>query len=192
MTRRYPALVLAVIAIVGVVFAVRNPVRSTVPTFSVAAGGWMPSAPPVGGLTETWFCPGVPATGHGWRRGRDRDRQPVGRTAWSAAWCWSSTSRTRSPARTRSRWRGRRRPSTWTSMLPGAIVGAVVEIDGGGGIVEQQAFDPPATASPPCANATSRSLVSRRRVHRRRQPGPDHLDQSLRADRRGQPRVRHA
>ena len=92
---------------------------------------------------STWFCPGVPATGEdgvgGDRRvantGDERDRRRLtvltvdgGRRA----------SRCGSPP-----YDGRR--STSTRQLPSPIGGAVVEIDGGGGLVEQQAVDPAGT-----------------------------------------------
>ncbi len=41
------------------------------------------------------------------------------------------------------------------AQLSGQIVSAVVEVDGGGAIVEQRAFDPAGTAVSPCANSTS-------------------------------------
>ena len=41
------------------------------------------------------------------------------------------------------------------AQLTGQIVSAVVEVDGGGAIVEQRAFDPAGTAVSPCANSTS-------------------------------------
>ncbi len=56
MTRRLPALILAVAALVAVIVAAREPIEAETPTFSVSASGWMPAAPPTTGLTETWFC----------------------------------------------------------------------------------------------------------------------------------------
>jgi hypothetical protein len=151
--RRYPALILSVVAMVGVGLAARNPVSSSVPTFSVTAGGWMPSAPPVAGLTETWFCPGVPATGAEGVGGsvviaNRSDERMVGTVlvlnekdasrrlelevdGWSTA------------------------VVDLDATLPGAMVGAVVEIDGGGAVVEQVAMDPNGESVAPCANATS-------------------------------------
>ena len=63
MKRRYPALVVVGAAFAALIVGARTRVEPETPTFSVSASGWMPSAPPVSGLTETWFCPGVPASG---------------------------------------------------------------------------------------------------------------------------------
>ncbi len=63
MTRRLPALVLVIAAFVALIVSTRQPIEADTPTFSISASGWMPSAPPATGLTETWFCPGVPASG---------------------------------------------------------------------------------------------------------------------------------
>ena len=61
--RRIPFLLIVLAAIVGVVLVSRPQLAAERPIYSTAAVGWMPSAPPTQGLTETWFCPGVPATG---------------------------------------------------------------------------------------------------------------------------------
>ena len=76
--RRLPALALLVAAIAAVIAGTRNELDASTPTFSVSANGWMPAAPPIGGLTETWFCSGVPATGGRGRRRRGSDREPHG------------------------------------------------------------------------------------------------------------------
>ena len=61
--RRIPLLLIVLLAIAGTVVVSREVLCAERPVFSTAAVGWMPSAPPEQGLTETWFCPGVPATG---------------------------------------------------------------------------------------------------------------------------------
>ena len=63
MTRRVPALLLTVVAFAAIVITARVTPTTEVPVFASVHGEWMPSAPPAGGLTQTWFCPGVPATG---------------------------------------------------------------------------------------------------------------------------------
>ena len=153
MTRRVPALVLLVVALAAIVIGARSEIAAVTPTFSVSANGWMPSAPPVGGLTETWFCPGVPATGVDGVEGevvianrtpdqlvgsvllvnteRDIVRLALDIDGWAAA------------------------TVDLDQLLPGAIVGAVVEIDGGGGVVEQRSLDPAGDSLAACANATS-------------------------------------
>ena len=61
--RRIPLLLIVLLAIAGTVMVSREKLSADRAVFSTAAVGWMPSAPPDKGLTETWFCPGVPATG---------------------------------------------------------------------------------------------------------------------------------
>ena len=153
MKRRYPAIALMMLAIAGVVLAGRNPVASTVPTFSVTAGGWMPSAPPIAGLTETWFCPGVPATGVDGVEGAvviaNRSEERMVGTVLVV----NNSDPSRRLELEVDPW------STATvdldATLAGTMVGAVIEVDGGGAVVEQQAFDPNGDSVAPCANATS-------------------------------------
>ena len=61
--RRIPLLLIVLLAIAGTVMVSREVLSADRAVFSTAAVGWMPSAPAEQGLTETWFCPGVPATG---------------------------------------------------------------------------------------------------------------------------------
>jgi hypothetical protein len=113
----------------------------------------MPSAPPEPGLTETWFCPGVPATGVDGVEGsivianRSAERrvgtilvyneQAQNRRLELAVDAYSMAT------------------VDLDATLPGAMVGAVVEVEGGGALVEQQAFHPSGNSSAACANATS-------------------------------------
>ncbi|NNE11832.1 MAG: hypothetical protein HKN41_06235 [Ilumatobacter sp.] len=153
MTRRLPGLVLVLAAVVAIILGTRSELAATTPTFSVSANGWMSSAPPVGGLTETWFCPGVPATGVDGVEGevvvanrtsdqmvgsvllvntdRDTQRLALDVDPWSSA------------------------TIDLDELLSGPVVGAVVEIDGGGAIVEQRSLSPAGNSSAGCANATA-------------------------------------
>lgn len=153
MTRRLPALVVLVTALVAVVAGARPDLAATTPTFSVSANGWMPSAPPVGGLTETWFCPGVPATGID---GVEGEVVVANRTADRMIGSVLLVSTDREAVRLALDVDG------WASAtvdlddrLAGSIVGAVVEIDGGGGVVEQRSMHPSGDSISACANATS-------------------------------------
>jgi Family of unknown function (DUF5719) len=151
--RRAPALVLMLVAVVAIVATTRDSLDATSPTFSVSANGWMPSAQAIGGLTETWFCPGVPATGVDDVEGEvvvanHTDEQMVG-----------SVLLVNSDRESR---RLELDVDAWASatvdldeLMPGEIVGAVVEIDGGGGIVEQRSMQPAGDSTAACANATS-------------------------------------
>jgi hypothetical protein len=151
--RRIPSLVMAVAACAGVVVAARGESDGERPIFSSVATGWMPSAPAEGSLTETWFCPGVPATGIdevggilviGNRSATQRVgtillfnelaanvRLELQVDAWSVA------------------------TVDLDQQLPGQMVGAVVEVEGGGVIVEQQGLHPAGDSHMACATATS-------------------------------------
>lgn len=153
MKRRIPALVLVAAALGALVVTARDRLDASPPTFSESAGGWMPFAPLATGLTETWFCPGVPATGADGIEGeilvanRSEDRM-VGTVLVMTAdgqsrrleldvGGWSST------------------VVDLDATLPGTMVGAVVEVDRGGALVEQRAFHPAGDSVAPCTNSTS-------------------------------------
>ncbi len=152
MRRRYPALLLVLAAFVAVIAVGRSTKPADVALYSVAAQGWMPRVTADPALTETWFCPGVPATGGdvqaelvianrtGTRlegalllvnEERENTRLDLAVEAWSHA------------------------VVDVDGTLPGAIVGAVVEIDGGGALVEQVSVQAGATSASACATATS-------------------------------------
>ncbi len=153
MTRRLPALLALLISVGALVVGTRSQLEATMPTFSVSANGWMPSAPPIGGLTETWFCPGVPATGVD---GVEGEIVIANRTSERMVGSVLLVSTDQEPLRLALDVDG------WASatvdvddLLPGAVVGAVVEIDGGGGVVEQRSLQPSGDSVAACANATS-------------------------------------
>jgi hypothetical protein len=140
-------------AVVALVLTARDRPEAATPTFSVATIGWMPYAPLATGLTETWFCPGVPATGADGVDGeiiianRDESRM-VGtvlvlnddgesRRLDLAVDGWASTT------------------VDLDATLPGEMVGAVIEVDGGGAVVEQRSIHPAGDSVAPCANAVS-------------------------------------
>ncbi|WP_117000747.1 DUF5719 family protein [Desertimonas flava] len=59
--RRLPMLAVAVVGIIVMVVVARDTATTVDPVFSEVASPWMPSAPAPGGLSSTWYCPGVPA-----------------------------------------------------------------------------------------------------------------------------------
>ena len=153
MKRRLPGLLLVLAAIVGVVVASRNTAESSVPQFSVTAEGWMPSAPAAGGLIESWFCPGVPATGVDGVDGEIVIANRGGEALEGTVLVINDDAESR---------RLDLMVDPWTTAtldldatLPGSITGAVVEIEGGGALVEQVALDPDGNSAAACANATS-------------------------------------
>lgn len=59
--RRWPMLVVFVLVAAGLVVSARRDDDPVGAVFSDVAAPWMPAAPAPGGLSSTWFCPGVPA-----------------------------------------------------------------------------------------------------------------------------------
>ena len=153
MRRRLPGLLLVVLAIVGIVAFGREASTTETATFSISADGWMPSAPPDGGLLETWFCPGVPATGVG---GVEGDVVVVNRTDTvieGTVLVMNDRAETRSLSLSVEPWASATLDLDAT--LPSEVVGAMVEIEGGGALVEQHSTHPDGDSSAACANATS-------------------------------------
>lgn len=152
MSRRLPAVILVVAALVAIIVTTRDPIEAEVPVFSSSAGGWMPFAPTETGLTETWFCPGVPATGVDGVEGsvliaNRGSRQMVGTVVVLNEQQSQRMDLTVEPFAT-SR-------IDLDATLPGEMVGAVVELERGGAVVEQVATHPSGDSVAPCANATS-------------------------------------
>jgi hypothetical protein len=151
--RRIPLLLIVLLAIAGTVLVSREQLSAERPVFSTAAVGWMPSAPPEQGLTETWFCPGVPATGV-----EDVDGAVViaNRSAdrlVGTILVFNEKSENRRLDFDVDGWATA--SVDLAATLPGEMVGATVEVEGGGALVEQQAFHPSGNSSAACANATS-------------------------------------
>lgn len=153
MRRRYPALALALASLgAGVVVARDVPPVETA-TFSDVASGWMPFAPPAGRLTETWFCPGVPASGVDGEEGEivvanRAETQMVGTVL-----VMDDAGQTRRLDLVVDGW-----ATTIIDLdatLPGRMVGAVVEVDGGGAVVEQRSIHQGGDSLAPCSNSTS-------------------------------------
>lgn len=153
MRRRIPGLLVVVAALAAIIVSARDTRATDVTTFSVSAQGWMPSAASNPGLTETWFCPGVPAPGTEDRHGEvviaNRSDSRIEGTVLLV-----------NDARENARLD--LTVEAWSSQvvdldatLPGAMVGAVVEVEGGGALVEQVALAPNGNSSAPCATATS-------------------------------------
>lgn len=152
MKRRAPALVVLLAVLVALVVAARERPVVTPPTFSVAASGWMPYAPTATGLSETWFCPGVPATGVDGVEGEVVIANRGGTQMVATALVMNDAESRRLDVTVPAY------SSTIVDLdanLPGGMVGAVVEIDGGGAVVEQRAAHPAGDSVAPCSNSTS-------------------------------------
>ena len=153
MTRRVPALVLTVLTFAAIVIIARVTPTTVAPVFSSVRAEWMPSAPPAGGLTQTWFCPGVPATGEDGVGGELVVANP-GSTEINADVTLLNDEQT-TVARVVTIAPHDRTVLDIDADLSGQVVSAVVEVNGGGAIVEQRALHPAGTAVSPCANSTS-------------------------------------
>lgn len=153
MRRRYLGLVIVVLGFAALVVPARSALPADTATFQVQIPAWMPHASTVEMMTETWFCPGVPATGQGEIAGEiivaNRSEAPlvgvatlVNERAQNArveldVAGWATTT------------------IDLDALLPGAMVGAIVEIEGGGGLVEQRALNPSGNSQGACSTDTS-------------------------------------
>lgn len=153
MRRRIPALVVLVVALVAVWVTSRDRLDAQPPTFSVSASGWMPYAPAATGLTETWFCPGVPASGADGVEGEIVIANREESRMIGTVLVMNDDGESRRLDLAVDGWA--------TSIvdldatLPSSMVGAVVEVEGGGAVVEQRAIHPAGDSVSPCSNTTS-------------------------------------
>ena len=161
------------------------------PVFATAPLPWMPSAPPAGDAHEHVVLPRRPGGGEEGTGGEVVIANAGDARSRSASRCSPAPARPVEQALTvppyeRSR-RRRRRASVTTP-----YAGAMVEIDGGGGLVEQRADRTrPATSVAPCATSDVVDVVPRRGLHGREQQRAARADQPVRrvGDRRH--RLRH-
>lgn len=153
MSRRLPALVIAVLAMIAIGVTARSTPPAATATFARPAAPWMPVAESAAAISDTWFCPGVPSTGEEGVGGAILigNRAPdtlTARVTWLGA-PGASVTETVEVA-----------PFDRTVLDVGErlrhpMVGAVVEIDGGVAVVEQQARHPAGRPVAPCASDTS-------------------------------------
>src|SRR5262245_37743108 len=133
-------LLIVLLAIAGTVYVSRTTLSAERAVFSTAAVGWMPSAPPEPGLTETWFCPGVPATGQDDIGGAIVVANRSGERRVGTILVYNERSENRRLELAIDGWS--MATVDLDETLPGEMVAAVVEVEGGGVLVEQQAFHP--------------------------------------------------
>ena len=153
MRRRFPGLLLVLIALLAVVWIARDTPEAETSTFSISAAGWMPSAPPPGGLIETWFCPGVPASGSNGVEGEVVVANRTGSVLEGTVLVMNDQSETRRLSLSVEPWASATLDLDDT--LPSEMVGAVIEVEGGGALVEQRSTHPEGNSWSACANATS-------------------------------------
>lgn len=151
--RAIPALIVLLAGFAALVVVGRETSEPPAAVFATPIGAWMPSVTEADALTGSWFCPGVPASGEDGVGGEvvisNRDgEQLLGRF----------TILTPDGAETEQDFEVE--PWAQTSIDVDAFVTAsfasvVVEIDGGGGVVEQRAIHPAGDSVAACANETS-------------------------------------
>ena len=151
--RAIPALIVLLAGIAGlIVVAGENP-EPTEAVFAAPAGAWMPSVSGAGGLTGSWFCPGVPATADDGVGGEvvvsNRGEEPLaGRfTVLTSDGIATGQNLEVEP---------------WSqstidvgSFTTTDFASVVVEVDGAAGFVEQRALHPAGDSVAPCSDTTS-------------------------------------
>ncbi len=159
--RRVPMLALTLVTFAAVGLVARDPAPPVDAVFSNVSAPWMPAAPLPGGLTSTWFCPGVPAAGAERAAGEvtvfnaedhavqaratfllDGDRSDDVLTQPYSVPAFGST------------------VIDVDHLVDSQYAAVVVEIDGGGGLVEQRATGPVGTSTAESVSACANSPAS--------------------------------
>ncbi|MGB3733451.1 MAG: DUF5719 family protein [Ilumatobacter sp.] len=150
--RAIPAVLLVLIGLIGMVVVGRDATERETPFFAATGGTWMPAVGASGSLTGSWFCPGVPTSGEGVGGSvvvSNRDAaQVVGRYM-----VLTEEGVVADESFTVGSW-------TQTTIDVDALTSApfasvVVEIEGGGALVEQRAEHPLGDSVAACSNDTS-------------------------------------
>jgi hypothetical protein len=155
--RRLPLLAVSVVAAGAIVATAGDGDSPAAAVFATVRQPWMPAAVPAGDLTKTWFCPGVPATGADGVGGaivvaNDRDQPMTARVTLFAGTDQAVEQSITIPPFDRA-------TIDVATVITAPFVSAMVEIDGGGGVVEQRAESPAGTSAAesvaPCTTETS-------------------------------------
>lgn len=154
MNRRVPAVLVVLASVVAVVLVDHGSRSQPTPVFSALARPTLPFVPSGSFITSSWFCPGVPVgAGKGGSVvvANPGDVPIRGRvTVFTDAADTASISRRFEVAA-----RGTESIDIAAVQPTGTFASAVVEVDGGGGFVEQEARHPAGNAVAPCSNSTS-------------------------------------
>ena len=151
--RRLPVLAASVIATVAFLEVARDTPAPEPAVFATIPAPWMPSVPSGSALTSTWFCPGVPADG---AEGSDgafvlANAGPAPMQARVTLLAGPGQA-VELPMTVEPYSRATVDPS---ASVAAPFVGAMVEIDRGGGLVEQWATQPAGTSVAPCTTQPS-------------------------------------
>jgi Family of unknown function (DUF5719) len=151
--RRLPVLAVSVAAAAGFVVAARETPSPEGAAFASIPAPWMPSVPSGAALTSTWFCPGVPADGAEGSAGAfvlaNAGPSPMHARVTLLA---GPDQAVELPITVEPYSRATVDPS---ASVAAPFVGAMVEIDGGGGLVEQRATQAAGTSVAPCTTQPS-------------------------------------
>ena len=157
LNRRHPMLVLAVLAVLGLVWMSRQERGEiSVASFNVAPEVWVPYVPEGDTLESTWFCPGVPASGETDIGGAvvitNTSEQPTSaRVTFLSDLATARTQIVDIPAFDRVQ-------VDVDAEQQGTFVATTVELLGGGGLVEQRAFYPTSSGLGQSVSACSTTL----------------------------------
>jgi Family of unknown function (DUF5719) len=151
--RRLPMLVVTIAAVLAVVLGAGTAVIPSDAVFSSVSAPWMPSAPLPGGITSSWFCPGVRAAGEDDRGGvvtvfNSADASLQGRLTVLRVEGEPVTRNIAVPPFSSL-------DVPLDELVDSPYAAAFVEIDGGGGLVEQRAVDPAGESVAACANTSA-------------------------------------
>jgi hypothetical protein len=151
--RRIPMLAVTLAAAIGIGVAARDDRPGQAPTFATRPLPWMPAVTTGPVLTTTWFCPGVPATGAEGTGGEfvvsnSTDAPLNARITLLAGAGQSVVQSVEVPAF------GRTTIDAATAIVA-PFVGATVEVDGNGVLVEQRSTEAAGTSIAACTPAPS-------------------------------------
>jgi Family of unknown function (DUF5719) len=151
--RRLPMLAITVVAVLAVVLVAGSAVLPTNAVFSTVSAPWMPAAPLPGGLTSSWFCPGVPAAGKEGAAGsvavfNSEEAALRGRLTVLTVEGEPVTQDIEVPP-------FESLSIDLDTLVDSPYAAAFVEIDGGGGMVEQLAGNAAGQSVAPCSNSSA-------------------------------------
>jgi hypothetical protein len=151
--RRLPMLAVTIAAFVAAGLFAGTAVMPTDAVFSTVSAPWMPAAPPPGGLTSAWFCPGVPAAGEEGSAGsvtvfNSAEAALHGRITVLSVGEGPLAQDIEVPPFDSASF-------DLDQLVDSPFAAAFVEIDGGGGLVEQKATDPAGESVAACANSSA-------------------------------------